>query len=74
MKPLATVRLRQDLLDGTILEELDEKTVLVEFADEQGKTLELLPVPKAVLTTDDFSHPAGELSTLKTLPAHTVIT
>lgn len=37
MKPLATVRLRQDLLVGTILEELDEKTVLVEFADEQGK-------------------------------------
>lgn len=59
MKPLATVRLRQDLLVGTILEELDEKTVLVEFADEQGKALEILPVPKALLTTDDLSHPAG---------------
>lgn len=32
------------------MEELDENTVLVEFADEQGKTLELLPVPKALLT------------------------
>lgn len=56
MKPLATVCLRQDLHVGTILEELDENTVLVEFADEQGRTVELLPVPKALLITIDESH------------------
>lgn len=31
------------------MEELDENTVLVEFADEQGKTLERVAVPKALL-------------------------
>ncbi|WP_435751677.1 DUF4926 domain-containing protein, partial [Thauera sp. AutoDN2] len=49
MQPLAIVRLRQDLARGTIVEVLDENTVLVEFADEHGKTLELVPVPKVLL-------------------------
>lgn len=49
MQLLSVVRLRQDLLRGTIVEVLDETTVLVEFTDEQGKTIELLPVPKVLL-------------------------
>lgn len=49
MQPLTAVRLRQDLPRGTIVEVLDENTVLVEFADENGKTVELVPVPKVLL-------------------------
>lgn len=49
MQPLAVVHLRQDLPRGTIVEVLDENTVLVEFADEHGKTLERVPVPKVLL-------------------------
>jgi hypothetical protein len=49
MQPLTVVRLRQDLQRGTIVQELDENTVLVKFADEHGETLELVPVPKVLL-------------------------
>jgi hypothetical protein len=49
MQPLTVVRLRQDLPRGTIVQELDENTVLVKFADERGETLELVPVPKVLL-------------------------
>lgn len=34
---------------GTIVEELDGNTVLVEFADEQGETIALVPIPKLLL-------------------------
>lgn len=50
MQPTTVVRLRQDLPRGTVVEELDENTVLVEFADEEGKAMALLPVPKVLLT------------------------
>jgi hypothetical protein len=50
MQPLTVVQLRQDLPKGTIVKELDENTVLVEFVDEHGKTLEFVPVPKLLLT------------------------
>lgn len=49
MQLLSAVRLRQDLQRGTAVEVLDENTVLVEFTDEQGKTIELLPIPKVLL-------------------------
>lgn len=49
MRPSTVVRLRQDLPSGTIVEELDGNTVLVEFADEKGETVALIPIPKALL-------------------------
>ena len=49
MRPSTVVRLRQDLPNGTIVEELDGNTVLVEFADEKGETVALIPIPKALL-------------------------
>ncbi|MBS0355491.1 MAG: DUF2442 domain-containing protein [Proteobacteria bacterium] len=50
---LSVVQLRRDLPHfGTVVELLDESTVLVEFADSQGETVELLPVPKALLANN----------------------
>lgn len=46
----SVVQLRRDLpCFGTVVELLDESTVLVEFADSQGEAVELLPVPKSLL-------------------------
>ena len=58
MQPLAVVHLRQDLPRGTIVEVLDENTVLVEFADEHGKTLARVPVPKVLLAQATRSSPS----------------
>lgn len=61
MQPLMLVRLRQDLPRGTILEVLDENTVLVEFADEKGHALETVPVNKMLLTRfRGEAHPDAE--------------
>lgn len=49
MQLLSVVRFRQDLPWGTVVEVLDENTVLVEFTDEQGKTIGRLSVPKVLL-------------------------
>jgi len=34
---------------GTIVEELDDKTLLVEFSDDQGRTYAVAPCPRANL-------------------------
>ena len=70
MQPLAIVRLRQDLARGTIVEVLDENTVLVEFADEHGKTLELVPVPKVLLAqvTRSSRSPLFDVTAVESLP------
>ena len=34
---------------GTIVEQLDEKTLLVEFSDEQGRAYAVAPCPRADL-------------------------
>ena len=70
MQPLAIVRLRQDLARGTIVEVLDENTVLVEFADEHGKTLELVPVPKVLLAqvTRSSPSPLFDITAVEPLP------
>jgi hypothetical protein len=34
---------------GTVVEPLDEKTVLVEFADDQGKAYAIVPCPRSEL-------------------------
>jgi hypothetical protein len=34
---------------GTIVEELDDKTLLVEFSDDQGRTYAVAPCPRADL-------------------------
>jgi Domain of unknown function (DUF4926) len=36
---------------GTIVEQLDDKTSLVEFSDEQGKAYAVAPCPRAELLT-----------------------
>lgn len=47
---LSVVQLRRDLPHfGTVVELLDESTVLVEFADGHGEAVELLLVPKSLL-------------------------
>ena len=70
MPPLTVVRLRQDLQRGTIVEVLDENTVLVEFADEHGKTLELVPVPKVLLAQITRSPPSPlfDITAVEPLP------
>ena len=70
MQPLAIVRLRQDLARGTIVEVLDENTVLVEFSDEHGKTLELVPVPKVLLAqvTRSSPSPLFDITAVEPLP------
>jgi hypothetical protein len=34
---------------GTIVEELDDATVLVEFSDDEGRTWALAPIPRGCL-------------------------
>jgi uncharacterized protein DUF4926 len=34
---------------GTVVETLDERTVLVEFADDQGRAYAIIPCPHSVL-------------------------
>jgi len=36
---------------GTVVEQLDEKTSLVEFSDEQGQAYAVAPCPRAELLT-----------------------
>lgn len=59
MQPYMVVRLRQDLPRGTIVEVLDENTVLVEFADESGHALETVPVNKRLITPFGREAPLG---------------
>ena len=57
MKLLDVVEVLQDFPErtvakgqvGTVVEELDSNTVLVEFADENGLTHAIVPVPMANL-------------------------
>lgn len=67
---LTVVRLRQDLPMGTVIEELDENTVLVEFLDEHGKTLESMPIPKMLLTPAMHSIPGPllDVTAVEALP------
>lgn len=55
---LASVQLKTGLPIGTVVELLDPDTVLVEFADDQGKTQLLVPVPKVLL---EHARSAGAL-------------
>lgn len=70
IQPLAVVRLRQDLLSGTVIEELDENTVLVEFADDSGKAIEVVPVSKALLTqvVRPIPNPLLDVTKVEALP------
>lgn len=51
LKAFAVVRLRRDLPRGTIMEVLDENTVLVEFSDESGVAIEVVPVDRRLLSS-----------------------
>jgi hypothetical protein len=71
MQLLAVVRLRQDLPRGTIVEELDANTVLVEFLDERGQTLECVPVPKVLLAPEPqrvSTSPLLDVTAVEVLP------
>tara|TARA_R110001583_G_scaffold191541_1_gene356814 strand:+ start:1252 stop:1803 length:552 start_codon:yes stop_codon:yes gene_type:complete len=70
MRPSTVVRLRQDLPSGTIVEELDGNTVLVEFTNENGETVALLPTPKALLVQVEppTSKPLLEVIAVEPLP------
>lgn len=70
MQILTLVRLRQDLPTGTVIEELDDQTVLVEFVDELGKTVVLSPVPKVLLThtTCSFTRHLLDVVAVEALP------
>jgi hypothetical protein len=56
---LASVQFKTGLPIGTVVELLDSDTVLVEFADDQGKTQLLVPVPKVLL---EHARSAGALN------------
>lgn len=70
MQTLTVVRLRRDLNQGTIVEELDEHTVLVEFANELGQTLAIVPVPKVLLNYEfpSVSSPLLDVTAVAPLP------
>ena len=51
LKAFAVVRLRRDLPRGTIMEVLDENTALVEFSDESGAAIEVVPVDRRLLSS-----------------------
>ena len=55
---------------GTIVEELDGNTVLVEFTNENGETVALLPTPKALLVQVEppTSKPLLEVIAVEPLP------
>ncbi len=75
MQPLTVVRLRRDLPRGTIVEELDANTVLVEFADERGQTLECVPVPKVLLEPERqrlSTSPLLDVTAVQVLPGFTL--
>ena len=55
---------------GTIVEELDGNTVLVEFANEKGETVALIPIPKTMLVpvVQPVPRPLLDVTAVEPLP------
>lgn len=44
---------------GTVVDELDDRTVLVEFSDDQGRAYALVPCPRSDLLVLHYAHEAA---------------
>jgi hypothetical protein len=59
LRDLPEIRLRRGQV-GSVVDELDENTVLVEFADADGQTLALPNIARADLLVLDYGTMAAE--------------